>query len=86
MSLCCEAAELLEHFVWLTEEESINVMKDPDQAAAIRQEIGDVINNLVYLCSALRIDPLLAAHDKIPLNEQKYPIDVAQEFSRRHPR
>ena len=84
MSLSCEVAELLEHFVWLTEEESTKVMKDPQKAEAIRQEIGDVMNNLVYLADLLGVDPIQAAHDKIPLNEQKYPIDVAQGIARRH--
>ena len=86
MSLSCEIAELLEHFIWLTEEESTQVMKDPQKAEAIRHEIGDVMNNLVYLADRLGVDPIQAAHDKIPLNEQKYPIDVSQEFSRRHQR
>ncbi len=86
MSLSCEAAELLEHFVWLTEEESTQVMQDPQKAEAVRQEIGDVLNNLVYLADRLGVDPLQAAHDKILLNEQKYPIDAAQEFARRHER
>ena len=86
MSLSCEVAELLEHFVWLTEEESTQVMKDPQKAEAIRQEIGDVMNNIVYLADLLGVDPIQAAHDKIPFNEKKYPIDAAQEFSRRHER
>lgn len=86
MSLSCEVAELLEHFVWLTEQESTQVMQDPAKAKAVKQEVGDVLNNLTYLAAVLGIDPVQAAHDKIALNEQKYPLDVAEEISRRHQR
>lgn len=76
MSLTCEAAELLEIFQWLTEEESNKVMESPKTREAVRQEIGDVMNNLVYIASILNVDLLEAAHDKLVINEQKYPASI----------
>ncbi len=73
MCLACEAAELMELFQWLTPEEASSIMQDPSQAQAVREEIGDVMNNLIYLSSVLGIDPLAAAKEKIEINRKKYP-------------
>ena len=41
MALSVEVAELVEHFQWLTEEQSY--IKDPEKLEAIKQEIGDIL-------------------------------------------
>jgi len=73
MALAVEAAELLEHFQWLTEEQSRAV--DPEKLAEIKDEIGDVLIYLVRLADELGIDPLEAANQKLEKNEKKYPAD-----------
>jgi NTP pyrophosphatase (non-canonical NTP hydrolase) len=73
MALAVEAAELLEHFQWLTEEQSRAV--DPEKLAEIKDEIGDVLIYLVRLADELGIDPLEAANQKLDKNERKYPAD-----------
>ncbi len=73
MALAVEVAEILEHFQWLTEEQSRAV--DPDKLAKIKDEIGDVLIYLVRLADELGIDPLEAANDKLEKNEAKYPVD-----------
>ena len=73
MALAVEVAEILEHFQWLTEEQSRAV--DPEKLADIKDEIGDVLIYLVRLADELGIDPLEAANQKLEKNEKKYPAD-----------
>jgi NTP pyrophosphatase (non-canonical NTP hydrolase) len=75
-ALAVEAAELLELFQWLTEDESRNL--PPAELAKVRQEMADVLNYLVRLADKLDVDLLEAARDKIVLNAQKYPVEKAR--------
>jgi len=73
MALAVEAAELMEHFQWLTEAQSEALPEA--KLAAVREEIGDVLIYLVRLCDRLGVDPLQAAMDKVRANRRKYPAD-----------
>jgi dCTP diphosphatase len=75
-ALSVEAAELLEPFQWLKTGEVRELT--PDSLAAIRYEMADVLNYLVMLADSLDVDLLAAAHEKIQLNAQKYPIEAAR--------
>ena len=59
MALSVEVGEVLEHFQWLTEEESRSL--PPEKLSQVREEIGDVLIYLVRLSNSLGIDPLEAA-------------------------
>ncbi|MBC7793919.1 MAG: nucleotide pyrophosphohydrolase [Clostridia bacterium] len=72
-ALVVEAAELLEIFQWMSEDESRNIPETKLQH--VREEVGDVLILLTNLASHLGIDPVAAANDKLKLNEQKYPAD-----------
>ena len=74
-ALTVEAAELLEHFQWLTDEQSRNL--PADKRAAVSQEIADV---LLYL---LQIDIVAAANEKLALNGARYPAAQARGSSAR---
>lgn len=76
MALAAEAGELLEHFQWLTEEQSRGLA--PDKRQAVAEEIADVLIYLVRLADELNIDPVDAAMKKIDLNARKYPVDLAR--------
>ncbi len=76
MALAVEAAELAEHFQWLTQEQSRTL--PPETLAEVRQEIGDVLIYLANLCDMLGIDPVKAAQDKLEINRQKYPAAKAR--------
>jgi NTP pyrophosphatase (non-canonical NTP hydrolase) len=71
MALMVETAELMEHFQWLTEEQSRHLSSSKKEK--IREEIGDILIYLVNLADKLSIDPLQAAMTKIDTNRQKYP-------------
>ena len=72
MALSVEVAEIVEHFQWLTQEQSKRL--GPEKREKIREEIGDVMIYLAQLADCLEIDPIRAAEEKMRINEQKYPI------------
>lgn len=72
-ALIVEAAELLEHFQWLSEEASAQLT--PEQRRAVEEEIADVFLYLVRLADRLDVDLFAAAARKIEKNEKKYPAD-----------
>jgi dCTP diphosphatase len=82
MALSVEAAEIVEHFQWLTQEQSCRM--DADKLAAVREEIGDVLIYLTMLSDKLGIDPVLAALDKIDKNEKKYPAGIVRGQAKKY--
>jgi NTP pyrophosphatase (non-canonical NTP hydrolase) len=76
MALSVEVAELVEHFQWLTQEESRNL--PDDKLDQVRDEIGDILIYLANLSERLGIDPVRAAHDKIEKNQIKYPAEIVK--------
>lgn len=81
-ALVVEAGELLEHFQWLTEEQSRNL--SPEKRDAVGAEVADVLLYLIQLAGALGIDPIAAAQAKLKLNAQKYPVDLARGSSKKY--
>jgi dCTP diphosphatase len=71
MALSVEAAELLEHFQWLSEPESANVSRVT--RADIATEIADIQIYLAIIAGKLDIDIDQAVDDKIAANALKYP-------------
>jgi len=81
MALAVEVAEVLEHFQWLTEEQTRNL--DPAMVKKIREEIGDVQIYLTRLADQLGISPLDAALEKLEINRQKYPPNKVRGSSKK---
>jgi dCTP diphosphatase len=81
-ALAVEAGELLEHFQWLTEEQSRALT--PEKRDAVGAEVADVLLYLIQLASALDIDPIAAAQAKLKVNELKYPVDRARGNSKKY--
>lgn len=82
MALAVEAAELLERFQWLTEDQSRRLA--PADLARVREEMADVLNYLVRLADKLDVDLLAAAHDKVALNAQKYPVEKSRGSAKKY--
>lgn len=71
MALIVEAAELVEHFQWLTPQEAAELPEA--RRAEVADEIADVLLYLVRLADRLGIDPVEAARAKMVKNALKYP-------------
>jgi len=78
MALAAEAAELLEIFQWLTDEQSQEIIKDEKEMTLVRQEIADVMIYLVRLADKLGVDIEKAVMEKIGVNEKKYPVELSK--------
>jgi len=76
MALSVEVAEVVEHFQWLTEEQSKNLT--PYKLEEVKEEIGDVFIYLVRLADKLGIDLFEAADEKIEKNKLKYPAETVR--------
>ena len=81
-ALAVEAAELLERFQWLTEDQSRRL--PPEELAKVREEMADVLNYLVRLADKLDVNLIEAARDKIALNALKYPVDKSRGSARKY--
>ncbi len=76
IALSVEANEVLEHFQWLTLEQSANLSSEKKEK--IQDELADVATYLFYLAHDLDIDLLEAIEIKMKKNMAKYPIDKAK--------
>jgi dCTP diphosphatase len=77
MSIAIEAAELMERFQWLTAEEARTAVSDPQERAAVADELADVVIYCLSLSNALALDVSSAVLGKLERNEHRYP---AAEF------
>lgn len=81
-ALTVEAAELLEHFQWLTEAQSREL--PADKRVAVGEEMADVLLYLLRLSDQLNIDLVDAARRKLALNAVKYPVDRSRGTSKKY--
>jgi NTP pyrophosphatase (non-canonical NTP hydrolase) len=82
MALIVEAAELVEHFQWLTEEQSGKL--SPEKLAEVELELADIQIYLISLAEKLQLDLVAAAEKKLALNAKKYPADKARGNSKKY--
>jgi NTP pyrophosphatase (non-canonical NTP hydrolase) len=82
MALSVEISEVVEHFQWLTEEQSQNL--PPDKLEDVATELADTFIYLIRLADKLKIDLLAAAQNKLEVNEQKYPVAKAKGTAKKY--
>ncbi|THF63443.1 nucleotide pyrophosphohydrolase [Pseudothauera rhizosphaerae] len=76
MALSGEAGEVIEHFQWLTAEQSAAL---PDGVRGeVALELADVLLYLVRLADVLGIDLAEAARRKLAINAERYPVEAAR--------
>ena len=80
ISICLEAAELLENFQWAKEDLILN----KDNVVRISDEIADVLIYSIRLCEILGLDPIDIANKKIEKNGVKYPVKLSKGKSEKY--
>ena len=75
MSLAIEAAELMEHFQWISVDESRAAAQDPQKLAEVGEELADVLCYALTLANELGLDLATVIRQKLTKNERKYPAD-----------
>ena len=77
-----EAAEVLEHFQWKTDEEiEVYIRSNKDDLA---EELADVFNWVLLMSRDVGIDIIEASHKKIEINEKKYPVEKAKGNAKKY--
>lgn len=82
MALSVEAAELTEHFQWLTEEQSNNLSQEKLDEVAF--EMADIYIYLTRLATKLEVDLPQYVEDKIKINEERYPVEKVMGSSKKY--
>ena len=80
ISICLEAAELLENFQWAKED----LILKKDNVVRISDEIADVLIYSIRLCEILGLDPIDIANKKIEKNGVKYPVKLSKGKSEKY--
>jgi NTP pyrophosphatase (non-canonical NTP hydrolase) len=81
MALIAETAELVEHFQWLSEDDSWSLPADKHQE--VTMELADIFIYLVRIADKLEVDLVDAANEKTDINEKRYPADKVRGSARR---
>lgn len=81
MALIAEAAELVEHFQWLSAEQSENLSEE--KLEEVRLELADIQIYLIRIADRLNVDLIRAVKDKMARNEERYPVDKVKGSARR---
>ncbi|HBS26281.1 MAG TPA: nucleotide pyrophosphohydrolase [Gammaproteobacteria bacterium] len=86
MALIVEAAELVEHFQWLTQQQSVDVSldKDSQKYREIALEMADILAYLLLIAEKMDVDLLASLKEKIEINEQRYPADKVRGSAKKY--
>jgi dCTP diphosphatase len=82
MALMVEVAELMEHFQWLTEAQSLDLTAKTKDA--VSEELADILLYLIRLSDKLDVDLLKAALRKLEKNAVKYPAEKVRGSAKKY--
>jgi dCTP diphosphatase len=82
MALMVEVAELMEHFQWLTEAQSLDLTTENKNS--VSEELADILLYLVRISDKLDVDLLKAALDKLERNAAKYPAEQVRGSAKKY--
>ena len=85
MALAAEAGELMEHFLWATNEQSRAVAADAAKRGKIADELADVVIYALELANATGLDVATAIEAKMAANAKKYPVEKARGRADKYP-
>ena len=84
MAIAIEAAELMEHFQWISTEASRTSHTKKKNHEQLEEEIADIGAYLLNLCNVLKIDFSSALSSKLKKNSKKYPIKLVHGKSHKY--
>ncbi|MGI9460936.1 MAG: nucleotide pyrophosphohydrolase, partial [Pirellulales bacterium] len=83
-AIAIEASELQECFLWKTDNEITDSLKDTNKRQAVIDEVADVLLFTILLADGLDIDIADAITNKLVANAQKYPVSLARGNSQKY--
>lgn len=78
MAIAAEAAELIEHFLWIDSADSREKVTDLKFRNQIEEELADIVIYALEFANACKIDVAEAVFNKIQRNALKYPVEKAK--------
>jgi dCTP diphosphatase len=78
MAMAAEAAELMEHFLWASPEQSRAVAQDPAKRLKIAEELADVVIYACEFANVTGLDIAAAIEAKMTANAVKYPVEKSR--------
>jgi NTP pyrophosphatase (non-canonical NTP hydrolase) len=78
IGLCLEAAELLEHFRFRSNQEIAARLKDQVHITHIGHELADVLYFVLLICHHLELDAARLLEEKLAISARRYPVDQAR--------
>jgi dCTP diphosphatase len=84
MAISAETAELMEHFLWASAEDSRSMCQDPEKRAQVAEELADVVILSLQFANMTGIDVAAAIETKISANAAKYPVSKAKGRSAKY--
>ena len=84
MAVSIEAGELLERFLWKSEDEIKADLESPKERQKIDEEMADVFITAINFANALEIDITQAVLRKIEQNDIKYPVEKAKDSAKKY--
>ena len=79
ISICLEAAELLEVFQW-----SASDVNCENKNEKIKEELADVLNYCVLMADICGLDIDEIVQEKIRINNEKYPVEKAKGIKEKY--
>src|SRR4051812_22576488 len=74
MAIAAEAAELMEHYLWLAPAESEQLTANADKKAKVAEELADIIILSLQFANMTGIDVSAAIEAKVQKNAKNYPV------------
>ena len=81
VAMSVEASELLEEFLWMSSEDSVDHAKTTQN---VQEEFADVFNYMVLFAEITWIDIEQAVMSKLEKNAKKYPVEKAKWVSTKY--
>ncbi|MFA5075550.1 MAG: nucleotide pyrophosphohydrolase [Candidatus Babeliales bacterium] len=78
MSIAIEAAELMEHFQWLTIEQSKTILKNKKKREEIEDELADIAIYIFDFCNLYKINIEQIIGRKLDKTAKKYPARIVK--------
>ncbi len=78
IAISIEASELLQLFLWLTDEEIESLVKKDKFIKRVSEEIADIFIYILSMVDILNLDLEKIVLEKIEKNKKKYPVETSK--------
>ena len=78
MAISAEAAELMEHFLWQSAEQSREDATSEKLKSKVEEELADIFLFAIQFANMTGIDIAATIEAKMKLNGEKYPVEKAK--------